>query len=891
MIQDKSSVLQFLDSVFTENPLSEFDQYVPSALSDARRVMNAESLRVEETSLRRLPKQPAWLRGGSLRSPWELELVGHIFRGYPLLVVQGASGCGKTTALRFVLSSEHSDPTATTRCPHLLLRIDLNPLEVGLQRDTQESSERSVQLESFMKLLCSAVDSWLAEHFTFEVLFEVFKSAFLDKQSGGQPIDQRTTVVATVRAAADPMCNEQKKRDSLDWEMLQRFMDTPLLPHNRLIARYAMLRSLGKRQVVSCGGRVVLVIDNVDPLPEYLVTDLIGTFEVLRGAYPHANRLEPLSIVMFARHTTSNRHIGALDGVNAKRVQFQAPDPADVIFFRLTAMLRNPDEFLGWDSLEKADQKELVARGLYMWQRLANPASYFSRVLSGLAGTNVRTGSKLAKNWIVASRHRAFAPKLLAGGLRGSHRMIGAAALVRLATSVSRVISCIPEDDDFTQVAQTIGTSFFSSLLGILLGNRLVERKRKMARPDSEIRSLLDNDVRAWLLTFLSGEANRPLREAAGAPLSRTVNEGLMQLRRSGVEWSSDQIVLTLTETERELQPKVAEVVAAADTELAIALCGWLIDMVGRGATATEGTLYDRRVSDLFESLVPTDAFTSVPETRWLSTSIMVSPEAAFGREGGSALNVFSSDGHLLSPVALHVLCQLQDSHHGMLATVLMTRLQQLDFRQDEILTALKDMVRIDHRLIYSSVRDESEELQFWFDGTHDVFISSAGTSYLSHVTSCPAYLQWALGGPRGIRHEMGLTDAEVRDAGNSALGRLALVLRGLRVVHKDERRRSEAAYSTRLVDIKKIYSPLCWVFFGSLSRFMVDLASQEGKVLVSDLAADFLAFGCELLTVQREMYCGRPPEWAEELEHNVRFYQNTFQRPLPEVFQAAGEY
>lgn len=881
MFADKNRVELLVDQIFFEEPTFSLHDYMTSALLDLRRAMARETQLVEDEALGRPPRLAEWLQTGIVLPPWESELLFELFAEYPLSVIQGGSGCGKTSALVYAASycarvvSKLKNDGKIPLINKLLFAVDLQDQDEYLKTTFRDKAAQDQQTAQFLASFCSTLDTDLQTSVADDIIGDLFDRTFL-RQAESPNIF--TTRVLDVRFRVGAYHRKQNPGQMADWDTALRALNSEDMPHGRVVARYLLLQELARQQFDRCSTRLVLVVDNVDPFPDYLQTALIRTFQAVTHGYRAQGGafVSPFSICLLARHSTVTRRSGALDGVEAHRVPFRAADPADLIFFRLSSFLVAPNRLKTWGELSGPDRERLSDRLWLLWQRLTNPQEQFSRVLSGLAGTNARTGCKLARWWVLS-------PRLLI--VKGNSptdnssvtRAVGAALLLRVAHATARAIRsggpCLNEPEVIEDIPQRV----FGNLLGILLGNRIVRMAEGMP--------LLAHDVRTefsgYALGVIRGLFRLDEHNRMGAAASSPVIEATHEVVRAVTKEAKDipalrkRLAEALTAMEKERRAKL-DMLHPEDQEIAKAACLWLCNAVTRGITGSIGETHaDESVAEAVLNKKPLPDRTK--PNRWESTSILISPDSQYQRTERSALNVFSADGIGPSPVALHVLCGLQEAKHGLDAVVIKERLGLWGFGDHEIRLALRGMVEVDHRLVYSKVKDFSDGMQDWFDAYHPVHISSAGSQYLKSVIPAPAYLQWALIEPSRLREALG--GDKVPQRLGTGLGRVAIALEGLRFFRADEIRRLKLMGENRPHDLQKSLSPVLWAFFSSLARFIIDISGLQSfnRQEAQRIANDFIVFANDQYTEFQDTFGMVPDEWGLQLgsatlDYRIRF-------------------
>src|SRR5262245_61897767 len=168
-------------------------------------------------------------------------------------------------------------------------------------------------------------------------------------------------------------------------------------------------------------------------------------------------------------------------------------------------------------------------------------------------------------------------------------------------------------------------------------------------------------------------------------------------------------------------------------------------------------------------------------------------------------------------------------------------------------------MVNVDRRLIFSGVKDFTDGLDTWFDTYHTVHISSAGSGYLEAVATNPAYLQWALLEPKQLFQRLG--GESLMPKLTSGMGRLEVVLDGLVILREDELLGAEKLKRREYLDVNRSLSPIGWIFFGSVQRFIIDISGFKSAKTTeaAEIAGRFIEFGKKLRQEHEEVFGGVP--------------------------------
>ncbi|MCP4599593.1 MAG: hypothetical protein GY847_03475 [Proteobacteria bacterium] len=880
----ENEVIKLLSNVLSKRPAVSDDTFIESSVLDLRRRLDTKTNLILEDVILQNIKVPKALRAGVYLYPWEAELLNAVYCGEEIILIQGASGCGKTSGLSFlkrycqILDEAEAPEKCEHKSPPRLLVIDLQDQAEELKTKREREADKSVQTDKLLQCFCNCMDDLLKQVLSEKNAAKLFRKTYLHNPL---PEQGHTCALATVKRKVREAA-EKELTSVKTWDVILMCLDRGQTSHEKVVSRFLMFDSLASHlaRIKNNGLRVILAIDNIDPFPEYLQSRLLETIQSICSAGFQG----PLalggnfSIVLFARLSTIERNEGALDALDPHRIAFRSPDPSEFVFLRLTAFLLNPLSYPQWQSCEKSDQEEILARTWELWERLTSQKSEFSQALSSLAGTNLRTACSLSKSWLLSKR----LPQL-----RGTcppvdkiQLFLGAATLIRLATAVARAISNggVPKNED--DLIERLGDSLFDQLLSMLSGHKLVHVKKHGKMTEDGYRHKLAAASRATLQTLLDGKEQEQARESAESIIIAAAwdSAGNQQSKINRGRRLSAKAKKSLLKKEVTLRPKMEELVSAEDASRAKQICQWIIMAIsqGLGLGLVPKPHVDARA--MFRELASVKAEGSDARlSRWLATSTIISPDSEEGRTEHSALNLFSADGISVSPVALHILCHLQEARAGLYGSEMERRLKAWGFERSQIIQAIADMVSLDRRLIYSGVHDEKENIEKLFEPYHILHISSSGSAYLSYVAATPAYLQWALLEPSELKARIMSENVSRKPV----LGRLERALIGLRHIRNDESRRVRNMVETSGVNAQRSLSPFGWIYIGSLTRFMVDMSGIRDRVdrySAHEIAHSYLKFALEIITDHQKIFGIRQPEWEYKYDHAVDEHKKRFE-------------
>lgn len=889
MFDNRELVRRLLRELFFEGPSLELPTFLPSALFEARRDANHAVgpsgghllLNTHKLSL-------AW-NVEALIPPAEAALIGNLFGAEPVVLVASGAGSGKSSALIHLRAYAHYLADKLGRLGHtlptgsLLFVADLQDLSNDLKLD-RPMDQQPVQIEGFLRAVCEQL-GYLLDGIPEHQLNAAYKGAF--EHDAHDDLANETKVVRNIimrttqdkfRGGGTPLGFVRKALEAADVALVT--------PHRAVVSRLLLIREIADTQLRDTGYGLVLVIDNVDPFPEYVQTALVKTIQI--GAYGlrSVKLANPrgLTIAIFARLSTSERHTGALDGVLGHTVNFLAPDPADVILFRIAAFLLQPAVTPQFRALTGQDQHAVVMRACALFERLLDSTDQFYRVFSGMAGTNIRTACKLARKWLLSTRLPMAELRATRPEPRQTIKLVSFGLVLRCALALERALLAGELTRERRELAAMIAGWVCPSLHDLFVTSRLVHDPDRPELGDGNLRTRSATRDRSQEASVPLMLADEELRLAFG-PVARAVDI-LAQLGgvsigdragfRDDVELalkieSTHWAVGALPESEARVVAKMTEV---------------LFEEIARGASGVAPS----RTADFLDGFRVTVFQGKVlPPNRWESVHILfeqgVAPVTAAAQSSAeeadstSAINVFSADGVNLCPIALHVLCILCDAgQQSVDATGLRTQLLGWGYSEEDILRVLTQMIEIDRRLIFSGVRDVARGVRSWMDGFHQVHLSSAGREYLDSVVPSAAYLQWALYAPAGIRKQLQLGVGE-QDALGSGLRRLEVALRGLELVADEESGRLWKILERGSQPFRRSLTPFSWVYFRGLEALIEDASGliRTNPEQAKAVATGFLRLAESVLASRSEMLGMNHRDWEESYSRAVRTHEIRF--------------
>jgi hypothetical protein len=763
----RRELTRLLGVIFAQNPVHQTPEYLTSALSQFRRTLLDADRPHDSTS--QVPLRLAtWLDEAITIGPYERTLLYRIFdkeSDKGVVTIRGGSGSGKSSTFQHI-DRACADAAAKMewRNPYGLKRFFLL---IDLQSTCGEiHPAQNVPAEDDTALLVGAVDILLRDlvgilddFFTRELSLDGFRQ--LIKDAIAVRVSARYTNLGSVqthieRAFAD------KDIASLKLDDLIRTLNE-LKEGELLRARLLLLTQLARGMKFEGDGRMfIVVLDNVDPLPVHVQNQLIKVLE----AAASTPLWSPLKVVVLARLSTAAHRLGAVAPVI---FDHECVDAADVVLYRITWFFLAMRTFSTFALQDEAVRTAVVSRIVELWRHLLDRRGSVRRLLSAMAGTNLRNAFTYATAFCCSSK---FIPEAHGAAdlekLTQNVQLLFAVHLVaELDASLGRIAAAqftkeemeefaIAAELDSLQVASELKAQRLVDSMIALLKDLYLFADTTVVADESHIRHqscivgralladvLLDQDSRhrvAWQLHLALSNAFKRLSTYLA------LSEG-----------SSSAGELVVVEFTARLQAAVAQL-QAHEAAIEGTIAAWIIE-TARDALSQPITERDaaRRVAlrETFDSQtkdrIERAAFEPVT-SRFQAESIIIDPGTIEGIPGGAnALNVFTLDRGKVCHAILRLL-YLLDARGRATVRELYGDMMFHGFLEGDVYTALRRMAQTSARLIYASLSDANDDINPWLLSDREVFLSSAGRGYVRNVIASTAYIQWAFGDIAAIR-------------------------------------------------------------------------------------------------------------------------------------------
>ena len=403
-----------LEEIFSEKPAANQSEYVPSVLLELRTVMTeGANVPQNRTYSTPPPDLPPWLIGNFRLPPWEARLLHMLFTfSRPVLMIRGGSGSGKTSTLklidRYCLKTFEAERRVFKnkygfRSP--LLPIELQSLSDELTTRYTRAEQIKQQVDQTFIEISELIDGALNDHMPWKEFGALFRDAVVVPTMPHQASASRIsavraklrTYIVDVIGKADYL--KDGVGDSVSSQQAKMALARLEAPRDRLVARVLLLAEIGRSLKSTDDIPLTLVLDNVDPMPEYLQRKLFRELESIGfGLHPLFFR-----IAIFSRLSTAARYFKAGARAGAESIEeFHSPDPASLVAHQAARFLLAPKRFPQFQGLPVEEKSHISRRILMVWRYLQDPGGEFRKILSGLSGSNIRNAYLLTINWCLS---------------------------------------------------------------------------------------------------------------------------------------------------------------------------------------------------------------------------------------------------------------------------------------------------------------------------------------------------------------------------------------------------------------------------------------------------------------------------------------------------------
>ena len=808
-----------LARVFDDKPTYEPTNYIVSAIGEIRRTLTASNEH-EVRSLYEDAKLPSWLGSGRHLGPYERILLADLISAREgLIVFRGGTGSGKSSVLyrlkRYVDHAFTNNKKATDVASSCLGLSDLQDLSPQLIDERTDIAARDAQTDALF----------------FEIArrIEVATDALL-KGTGSSLADLAEAALA-VADDADGTGGWQvvarEMRDSLSvtenrerWSVARFRHEKPYLkPDDLCRAALLPLVELGRR-LRAKGHRLLLVVDNMDHIPNYLQNTLAQF--LARAIETSLWRESAFSVVLSMRLSSSSDPIAALAHYVWRT--HDAPDPAQIVYLRVTQALLNQEAKLGSTGREAAP-KDLELRLVAFWLRLSDRDGRMYQVLSGIAGTNIRNALLHAKAWCLSDEleYVDLPQNELQRFRKELPRAVAEPMLQEIAASAARAIASVlsrawkeGRERNVGPIPEQIVTRVCDVVFDVLRDARVLE-----GGDGDGTRCVVGRKVSQALIDYA---ADARSTEASWPQLIAELKKGLPRSDEREYLEIGRQIFSAGESAIGPLLQRRPEL-GALGVFLGTLVCKAGEEVFGGESRSRDSalTLGNRARTELRHVIQALER-----PSRYNSNRLLLEEELEEQDIDCRAANLVADRDGGLCGAGLRIVYRLAERRRiPFTIGSLVSDLKSEGFDRDSYRNALDDFIGVSRRLVYSRVNDHARGVDRLLDEPNAaIHLSWAGRLYLEELLETPAYLQWALSSP---------TQPVER-----VLGRLARTKTALNTLAEEEfvrfkTRWSEASPSSwrseMIEDSLKVRSAATDVIVRSLGEFLSDIRRNMQKI------------------------------------------------------------
>lgn len=908
------SVERILKGIFSDSVSFSDDEYLPSIAFEPRRALNKEEV-LSSVRYRR-PTSPHWLAGIAAFGPYEQALITDLLHGpHNVCIFQGGTGSGKSsTLLRLFDRSDRLFARLTRQLPNFPCDGFVSMMDVQQYSEKYGHYDKSATpydvwtdslLNDLIDLLRTDLKNVIRNNVTGVVeLYERLDSdgvAALGVNSATSAfsvaIDQLQSIFRGLRRSAQPSWRELP--DALKYDLLleeisiHKDAQIKFLIH---ILPYCLL----SRQLKAVGARYMIIFDNLDRIPIEVQNRVYRLLDVIfRDRHLVSCGIR---IVLSMRLSTASDPKAAFRDFDI--IPHAAPDPAEVVFYRLTRFLLSAEDNSEFKRLVDRDQREVIARVFSLWDYLREKDSKFHRILGARSGTNNRLASQISLDWLLhedsfASQNEidsTTAYGAIVDIKKDSYRHVCVSAGLPIVAGVkAELVDCHTSNNDVDFSGKGVSRyacDLCKIVFEVLQDTGFLSRQVERVSPRQITGGFASRELlaRGTLAEF----HDHPYVFRAIVQLLKSLNDSedfdsalIRELIRS-----------VCTQTEAMIPDKLRDYCEKNELTCEEVVAKKIVGMCKVVAKSLE--LSDNQKTDVLTSidLEPRERggfdHMKVNTTRSYHEACRSLLIAGADDVLACPVNLFTVDGITLEPALLRILYLVNDfgtshpPHHP-----LTTRRLIDDFDRHGLLNvlepSLEKLCAMSSRLVYSG-SIESVDNAHDILGVRDAFmrLSWAGKEYLDFLCCEPVYLQWALS-------TIGMKTQELQFPEE----RFSMILEELQGLVDSEFMMLKDAYDSinaSSSDRQRTFGVLeltCQsasgdVFFRSMGNFVRDIRrsyilqkrkrsnpdSQRKEILLAhaSLLDRWLSLGDQFLREHGELFGHENARWRKELDEWTSF-------------------
>jgi len=808
-----------LARVFDDKPTYEPTNYIVSAIGEIRRTLTAGNEH-EVRSLYEDTKLPRWLGSGRHLGPYERILLADLISAREgLIVFRGGTGSGKSSVLyrlkRYVDIAFSRDQKAADVASSCLGLSDLQDLSPQLIDERTDLRARDAQTDALFFEIARRIEV------ATDGLLKGTQTSLADLAEAALAVADGADGTGGWQVVAREMRDSLSEKDNRErWSVARFHFQKPYLkPDDLCRAALLPLVELGRR-LRAKGHRLILVVDNMDHIPNYLQNTLAQF--LARAIETSLWRESAVSVVLSMRLSSSSDPIAALAHYVWRT--HDAPDPAQIVYLRLTQALLNQNAHSSLMDGDESAAKHLELRLVAFWLRLSDPDGRMYQVLSGIAGTNIRNALLHAKAWCLSDdlEYVELPRNELERFRKELPRAVAEPMLQDIAASAARAVASVlsrawkdGRERNVTPEPQQLATRVCDVVFDVLRDTRVLE-----GGDGDGTRCVVGRKVARALEKFAVDGGSR----GGGWPrLEVELRKALPKLQeREYAEVGRRTFAKAESALEHLVQRRPE--LGALGTFLVRLVCrtgGEVFGGAPKRSEAAQGL--GGRVRELRQVIQALER-----PSRYNSNRLLLEEELEEQDIDCRAANLLADRNGSLCGAGLRIVYRLAERRRvPFTIQTLVSDLESEGFGRDSYRNALDDFIGVSRRLVYSRVNDHARGVDRLLDEPNaTIHLSWSGRLYLDELLETPAYLQWALSDPSGPPERV--------------LGRLARTKAALNAMAEEEFVRFKTRWSgaspsswrsDMIEDSLRIRSASTDVIVRSLGEFLSDIRRNVDKI------------------------------------------------------------
>ncbi|MBZ0273786.1 hypothetical protein K8I61_17235 [bacterium] len=891
------------DHVFPPHPVHDDPRYFQSLIMDVRReLIDGQHARFcQDLSERDISTAVDVTSLG----PYERHTVATILQSPgPLVAIVGGAGAGKTSSIRYIIKHiikgerrNRKNQEHHRALPYIML--DFNKADFKQKMKTLDG-DGTGQEKYIVRYFAKQLESEIIANIDAESLAEILIFAInLNRRSideGGFESKYQQLNDYAQEAKGVSNIDRLLKNGKINHDLLLAWCRS-FTSADRLIFWLAVLDSINRDKERN-SFKTVLLIDNIDPLQEYLQQHIIALLLPI-SQYLTFQILVPVRLTNFETNVASHPffyycHSGAM--------------PTDIAVRRLSRFLLDPSSYDAYQTIIESDVRAtMYARLFELWLRLQSRDDDFRNIFEALCGTDIRNAMYISQAWAksqIINRDYAY----LEGGSEDVQASLSTTiAFTAISESIyysSMFVNKYSKDNGVISLVNGRGEEEAQTPIGEFFAKKIVDAWCTMFMSVSQHHGAKSgamlNDIYRKIPAVVELYSKQEdyynfLSQAVAIAVRR--NKKASRSNEFSVE-VINSIIKTVTNTVSTSLQSIG-----VPTEITEVVKNFLIGSIEKGREFGFGDRIGRPPLRRDHVKDPEIANTKIVQqllrvnNRFdAARALLVTEPSGKSGDSGYAANVFSYDGKQLMPMGLRILYLLSEISSNKMRVALFYdemyrhftvsgRLNEEKFNTYLLLTInnmadkKRQVVWVDRRLSFESIAELMAH-----SNISNISLSITGVKYFQNLISHPVYMQTYLSRMPYIidkyKSRYGAFDEGYIES------RLRLALVGLNELFDEEYSRLCDIQRSSLADVYRmrcnelncrcsatdLYVRSFNAFMESSTSHRATLTRKGDKYLpyvsvIDDLIVDWFSDLAGQIEKLKVMFESVPAKWLEEIE------------------------